>query len=162
MIENEVSYLVREMPDLSSVPFKDIEQHYLSKGPQPLRLRRAEGAAELTKKLRLDPDDLSRRDEINVPLTDEEYAMLRPLATRGLEKRRYKVPLADGLIAELDVFKGSLEGLVKVEVEFPDDAARAAFRPPAWFGRDVSQEKWSSNSWLAGKTYADVKKKMDE
>ena len=93
-------------------------------------------------------------------LNADEYARLRPLAERTLTKTRSYLPLPGGLRAELDVFHGPLEGLAMVEVEFPDEAARAAFVPPPWFGRDVSQESWSANSWLAGKSLADVKDKL--
>ncbi|MEY4745269.1 MAG: hypothetical protein RL272_1214 [Candidatus Parcubacteria bacterium] len=157
MVENELSYLVRKMPRLDGIPRKEIEQHYLSEGPEPLRLRRAGGTFELTKKLTLDEDDLSRKEEITIPLEREEYFMLLPLARRSLAKTRYYLPVGDGLTAELDVFKGPLEGLAMVEVEFKDDAARARFSPPDWFGRDVSQEAWSSNAALAGKTYFDIR-----
>lgn len=157
MVENELSFLVKKTPQLVGRPHKDIAQHYLSDGDEPLRLRRAGGTFELTKKLTLDASDLSRKEEINIPLERDEYYMLLPLAKRGLVKTRYYLRLDDGHTAELDVFKGPLEGLAMVEVEFADEAARTAFVPPAWFGRDVSQEAWSSNSSLAGKTWYDVR-----
>lgn len=157
MVENELSFLVAKMPKIIGVPHKEIEQHYLSDGAEPLRLRRAGGTFELTKKLPLDADDLSRKEEITIPLERDEYFMLLPLARRSLAKTRFYIPLPGGHTAELDVFRGPLEGLVMVEVEFRDDAARAAFVPPAWFGRDVSQDAWSSNAALAGKTWFDVR-----
>ncbi len=157
MVENELSFLITKLPKLSGIPRKEIEQHYLSEGTEPLRLRRAGGTFELTKKLTLDAGDLSRKEEITIPLERAEYFMLLPLARRSLAKTRYYLPLPGGRAAELDVFKGPLDGLIMVEVEFSDDAARAAFVPPDWFGRDVSQEAWSSNAALAGKTYFDVR-----
>ncbi len=157
MVENELSFLVATMPRIVGVPHKEIEQHYLSDGAEPLRLRRAGGTFELTKKLPLDTDDLSRKEEITIPLDRQEYFMLLPLARRSLAKTRFYLPLPGGHTAELDVFRGPLEGLVMVEVEFRDDAARASFEPPAWFGRDVSQEPWSSNAALAGKTWFDIR-----
>ena len=157
MVENELSFLVKKMPQLIGKPHKEIEQHYLSDGEEPLRLRRAGGTFELTKKLTLDGADLSRTEEITIPLERDEYFMLLPLAKRGLVKSRYYIRLDGGLTAELDVFKGPLEGLAMVEVEFEDEAKREAFTPPSWFGRDVSQEAWSSNASLAGKTWYDVR-----
>lgn len=164
MMENEASYLPAALPALAGAESKDITQHYLSEDKEPLRLRATtqDGGEtyELTKKLSVSEGDLSRKDEINIPLTAAEYAMLLPLAKRGLEKKRWLVPLDGGLVAEIDVFKGPLEGFVKIEVEFPDDAVRAAFMPPSWFGREVSQEKWAKNSWLAGKTFADIEQHL--
>lgn len=156
MIENELSFLVREMPPLEGIPAKEIEQHYLSDSPTPLRLRRAGGTFELTKKIPQDPNDMSRFEEITVPLDRAEFALLSRHSVRSLQKTRYYFRLDDGLTAELDVFRGPLEGLAMVEVEFPDDDARARFTPPEWFGRDVSQEAWSANASLAGKNFTDI------
>jgi len=157
MLENELSFLVGELPDLGGAARKEIEQHYLSAGPSPLRLRRIGDGFELTKKLDLDPADMSRKEEITVPLTAEEFQRLRPLAIRSLAKMRCYLPLTGGLTAEIDVFHGGLEGLTMVEVEFPDETSRRSFVPPPWFGRDVSQEDWSANSYLAGKNLDDIK-----
>lgn len=155
-IENERSFLVAETPSLEGVVSKEIAQHYISVGEETLRLRRSGGTFEMTKKRLLSPDDKSRREELNLPLTRDEYSLFLPLAVAGLDKTRYLIPLDDGLTAELDVFHGPLEGLLKVEVEFPNDTARTAFRPPEWFGREVSSESWSLNANLAGKTWEDV------
>lgn len=158
MIENERSFLVAKMPKLDGVVRKEISQHYLSEGEEALRLRKAGGTYELTKKRTLDPEDLSRKEELTIPLEREEYYDLLPLAKRGLEKTRYYLRLPEGLTAEIDVFGGALKGLAMVEVEFPDEKARAKFAPPDWFGRDVSQEEWSSNAFLAGKTFRQIAK----
>ena len=72
------------------------------------------------------------------------------------EKTRHYLDLPDGYRAELDIYHGPLEGLVTVEVEFPDETKRAAFQVPDWFGRDITQEHWAANAWLAGKSLADV------
>ncbi len=161
MIENELSYLIKRMPDLAGIPGKDIEQHYLSESEEPLRIRRSGGTYELTKKLNVAGDDLSRREEITVPLDREEFYLLLGLSKRGLTKTRHYLRLDGTLTAELDIFHGQLEGLAMVEVEFPNEETRSAFVPPRWFGRDVSQEEWSSNSSLAGKSFASVKRHLE-
>lgn len=156
MIENELSFLVARLPDLTGTQKKEIIQHYLSEGSN-LRIRDTDGKYELTKKIRSDDNDDTRKEELNIPLTESEYQTLLAVAHRGLSKTRHYVPLLGGLTAEIDVFHGSLEGLIMTETEFPDDAARFAFIPPDWFGRDVSQEEWSGNSWLADRTIEDVR-----
>jgi len=158
MLESELSYLVKETPNLDGLGRSEIEQHYLSDGSEPLRIRRIGRRFELTKKLDVAKNDYSRKDEINIPLTEEEFARLRGLSLRSLAKTRYFFPLPEGLMGEIDVFHGPLEGLTVVEVEFNNESARAAFVPPPWFGRDVSQEEWSANHFLAGKSHADIKK----
>ena len=64
-------------------------------------------------------------------------------------KTRYKIPLGDRLIAELDIFHAEHDGLRLVEVEFPDTATADAFVPPHWFGPDVSTDPRYRNSYLA-------------
>lgn len=58
------------------------------------------------------------------------------------------IPL-DGVEAELDVFSGTLAGLVLVEVEFSSDRAMVAFDPPGWFGTEVTDDRRYSNAALA-------------
>ena len=156
MLENELSFLVTKLPDLSGLPKKEIVQHYLPAKSHPLRLRKADQTYELTKKLPVD-DSVSRKEELTIPLTAEEFGMLVEHSVGLLTKTRYYYPLPGELTAEIDVFTGALTGLIMVEVEFADEASRAAFVPPIWFGRDVSEEFWSSNPWLAGKTIEDVR-----
>ena len=48
-------------------------------------------------------------------------------------------------VAELDVYEGTLAGLLTVEVEFDSEDTAQQFAPPEWFGREVTdQEQWSN------------------
>ncbi len=161
MVENELSFLVKWLPKLDGLDKKEIEQDYVSDEIEPLRLRKIGGRCELSKKINLAAGDISRRDEFTVPLSNEEYAKLRGLSVKRLAKTRYYAPLPEGLVAEIDVFHDKLEGLIMVEVEFGDESARRAFVPPPWFGRDVSQETWARNSFLAGKAFDDIKNRLE-
>ena len=53
------------------------------------------------------------------------------------------------LTAELDLFSGELAGLVILEVEFPSVEAAVSFTPPAWFGRDVTEDPAYHNSAIS-------------
>jgi CYTH domain-containing protein len=50
---------------------------------------------------------------------------------------------------EVDVYRGKLAGLATAEVEFPSAAALRRFRPPPWFGQEVTGRKAFANSELA-------------
>jgi CYTH domain-containing protein len=50
---------------------------------------------------------------------------------------------------ELDVFRGGLSGLCVAEVEFPSEEEAAAFSPPDWFGREVTDDERFKNKSLA-------------
>ncbi len=50
---------------------------------------------------------------------------------------------------EIDVYRGKHSGLVVAEVEFPDLATCREFKPPRWFGREVTSQNRYSNVRLA-------------
>ena len=92
------------------------------------------------------------RTEVELLLSGDQVDALWPHTKgRRVEKTRYRVPLAGAKerVAEVDVYSGDLSGLCTVEVEFRSEAEAAEFEPPAWFGRDVTDEPGWSNSALA-------------
>lgn len=69
-----------------------------------------------------------------------------------IEKTRYKIPLGNGKILELDVYNGVLEGLTTGEVEFIGRDAleeAVAWIPPAWLTNEVTDESRFKNQNLA-------------
>ena len=147
------------MPEgLDRFPHSEIEQGYLCTQPT-LRIRRIDDRYVLTVKqhLRTDSSAIVNREE-EFAMSPDSYRQLRGKCDgHFVAKTRYRIPLRqihpDGgygdLVAELDCFHGRHEGLLLVEVEFPDTAAADAFVPPAWFGPDVSQDSHYRNSYLA-------------
>jgi adenylate cyclase len=159
MIEIEKTFLVKETPKgLSSYKSEKIKQGYISSTPSPLRIRQKGNNFELTKKIPLKEGDFSVFNEINIPLTEDEFNKLWPLVEKSLEKIRYILPLKNGLVAELDVFEGKLKGLVFVEVEFASQEQMDSFEAIEWFGRDVTQEDFAANVFLAGKSFVEIGK----
>ena len=90
------------------------------------------------------------REEFELPLSEEEYNHLS-LKTEGTPvcKKRYLVPIEGNLTAEVDIYEGELQGLMTTEVEFSSVEAAEKFVAPAWFGRDVSEEKAYKNTSLS-------------
>lgn len=161
MIEIEKTFLVKNIPrDLSSYKSFKIKQGYLSSSHPALRIRQFGNSFELTKKIPLKLGDWSSVEEMNIPLTEDEFNKLWPLIEKDLIKTRYFIPLENNLIAELDIFDEKLTGLNFVEVEFSSQEEMNLFQKPDWFGRDVTQEDFSANSFLAGKTFTDIKKHL--
>lgn len=159
MIEIEKTFLVKKVPsDLNLYKVYKIKQGYISQAPSPLRIRQKNDKFEITKKIPLKEGDYSSVEEINIPLTEKEFNKLWTLSERYLEKDRYIVPIENNLIAELDIYKGELKGLIVVEVEFESEEQMNLFKPLDWFGRDITQEEFSSNSFLAGKNFEEIKK----
>jgi adenylate cyclase len=146
--EIERKFLVEELPGwLEKCERAEIEQGYLAiEADAEVRLRRAGEELTLTVK-RGEGED---RGEYEVALAPEQMDSLwEACAGRRLRKRRYLVPLDDDLRAEVDVYAGALQGLRVAEVEFPSAERAAAFRPPAWFGRELTGVRRFANQALA-------------
>ena len=92
------------------------------------------------------------REEWETEISSQEFDSLAKRLCPGtcmIEKRHYKIPFADGLVADLHVHAGHLAGVNYVEVEFPDVEAAGDFVPPAWFGREVTEDARFSYGTLA-------------
>jgi adenylate cyclase len=149
-IEIERKFLVAEPPsDVSRWPSSAIEQGYLAVALDgtEVRVRRRDGrTAALTVK---SGGDL-RRVEEEIDIEPERFERLWPLTQgRRIQKTRYEIPAQDGAVIELDVYTGDLDGLVVAEVEFDSDETAAAFVPPPWFAREVTDDPRYKNQRLA-------------
>ena len=154
-MEIEKKFLVKQLPeDLFKFEKKEIEQGYLCSGPI-VRIRKSNEEYILTYKSKQGIDEgitqLARIcNEVQLPLTNESYEHLRGKVDGQLVcKTRYLIPLEHGRTAELDIFHNQLEGLVVVEVEFPEVEAINEFIIPEWFGEEVSKDHRYSNSYLS-------------
>jgi len=149
--ETERKFLVPELPgDLGDWAATRIEQGYLAvTDAVEVRIRRrgtAPGAATLTVK---SAPGLTRAEE-ELALQPAAFERLWPLTEgRRVCKVRHVRDVMPGVVLELDVFEGALEGLRTLEVEFPDADAAAAFSPPAWAGPEVTDDPRYANQTLA-------------
>lgn len=145
-MEIERKFLTKHIPfDITVYPFKQISQVYISFSPT-IRIRQSDDAYILTVKGK----GHLAREEFELTLTKEEYDRLF-LKTEGtpVVKKRYLVPVEGGLTAEVDIYEGELEGLMTTEVEFSSLEDAENFIAPAWFGRDVSEERAYKNTFLS-------------
>ena len=103
--EIERKFVLEGMPPeaAEAVPV-EIEQGYLVvTGELEVRLRRAGGERHLTVKL----GSGEQREEVEVELGEAAFEALWPLTEgRRLRKARSRVPLAGGLVAEVDRYGG--------------------------------------------------------
>ena len=146
--EIERKFLVDEIPSAAIDTNCDlIDQGYLvSDGEIEIRLRRKAEDCFITVK----KGHGEVREETEVEITAGQFDRLWQ-HTEGwrVRKRRHFIPLEGGLTAEMDVYRDDLEGLLTVEVEFESEAASRDFRPPAWFGREVTGDIRYSNQQMA-------------
>jgi adenylate cyclase len=146
--EIERKFLIKRLPVaiLRSRHFP-IAQGYLANEPRGrhVRLRKKAKTPSLTFKVGRG----SSREEREIRLSAKQFALLWP-ATRGrrLRKTRYEIPWKN-LKIEVDIYHGRNHGLVVAEVEFSNHASCRRFKPPRWFGREITGEKRYSNVRLA-------------
>lgn len=94
------------------------------------------------------------REEVEVPLdpagarrlVDSDAVVGTPVV-----KTRHLVPIAGGLVAEVDEFDGANAPLVLVEVELPDVDTPVA--TPDWFGAEVTGDPRYLNARLSLEPY---------
>ena len=146
--EIERKFLIKRLPleILRSRHFR-IAQGYLAneRGGRHVRLRKKRNTASLTFKVGRG----FAREEREIRLSAAQFAMLwRATRGRRLHKTRYEIPWKR-LKIEIDIYHGRNHGLVVAEVEFPNLASRRKFKPPRWFGREITGEKRYSNVRLA-------------
>jgi adenylate cyclase len=146
--EIERKFLLKRLPDrLKRSRHYVIAQGYLATeaAGRQVRLRKKGKTASLTFKVGRG----AHREEREIKLSPKQFASLWPgTAGRRLRKLRYETPWRR-LLIEIDVYRGRHSGLVVAEVEFPDRATCRKFKPPSWFGREVTGEKRYSNVRLA-------------
>lgn len=123
-----------------------MRQFYLAAGPgRTIRIRISDGA-EAVLTLKFSGPGRGRDEyEYAVPLA-EALEMQAFALGRVIEKTRHHVRFG-GYLYEVDVFAGSLAGLVIAELETPDIVA--AENLPPWLGRDVTNDGRYYNAYLA-------------
>jgi CYTH domain-containing protein len=146
--EIERKFLVVAVPDSVELgQGSELRQGYLAiDGPIEVRVRLSAHHAALTIKA---GSGLSRT-EVELPLSSADAdALWEYTAGRRIEKVRHRVPVAPGVIAEVDRYTADLAGLCTVEAEFASLGSARSFQPPSWFDRELTGELGWSNAALA-------------
>lgn len=147
-LEIERKFLVTSLPeDFTTHPHCHLRQGYIASTEEGIevRVRAADGYFTLTIK----SAGGQVRTEVEVQLSTQDFEALWTLTgSRRVEKYRTRYPLG-GPVAEVDIFEGSLRPLQLAEIEFSNVDAAEAFRPPDWFGQDVTANPRYKNKSLA-------------
>lgn len=146
-MEIERKFIIDSLPfPMDRFPSHNVEQAYISVDPV-IRIRKMDDQYYLTCK---GPGRMAR-EEWELALKPHQYEKLAQKAETGtIKKIRYIIPLQQGLIAELDIYRepADLVGFYTVEVEFETRRDAEHFVPPDWFGREVTEDAAYSNSSL--------------
>lgn len=152
-MEIERKFLIRALPEgISECKSAIIEQGYLDFGDGDEPEKRIRKLTEEEKTVYLYTEkgkgDLCREEE-EYEIPEYSYENLKELVVSlMLEKTRYYFPLGE-LTAELDVYGGSLKGLMVAEVEFSSLEEAEGFTPPEFFVEEITYDKKYRNKNLA-------------
>lgn len=155
-LEIEKTYLAKNIPpNLEASHCDEVEDiHLLSVDGLGVRARRKGKECEFTIKRRIG-NDASRHSETTVEISLEKFKELAAEEVRRIRKCRYSY-LYNGLVADVDVFLDSLEGLVVIDFEFKSVEDKDGFQMPDFCLADVTSEKFIVGGNLAGKSYAEI------
>lgn len=157
-MEIERKFLIEEDNLLNAVNLNkyeryELEQAYISTEDNEVRIRKIEytyGDYKCFMTIK-SKGSLSRQEvEFEIPYIKYRNLIGNKMYKGNIiEKLRYKIPLENGLVAELDVYGNKLFGLIVAEVEFKtiDDASN--FIKPNWFGREITNDSKYKNKNLA-------------
>ncbi len=160
-LELERRYLLRELPAglEERGDYWHITDRYLT--DTRLRLRRMETARsgetvfKLGQKYREPSQRPGATTLTNLYLNDAEYARLSQLDARELIKKRYHYAQG-GLDYGIDVFAGTLEGLILAEIECETEQEFERLVTPAFAVKDVTSALFFTGGYLATLTRGEL------
>jgi len=151
MLEIERKFLIKTPPEnYKCFPVQNIRQGYLSHAGDfcTTRIRQSDNSYILCIK---QPKDESgqMRNEVEWPIEENQFLELWPLTDgRRVEKKRYRIPWQNKTI-ELDLFEGSLKGLILAEIEYESMEEIDSVPIPPWFERELTRDFRYTNSHLS-------------
>jgi adenylate cyclase len=142
--EIERKFLVKQLPDnLQQYPSTQITQGYLAitEDGTEVRLRKKGDRYFQTVKSGFG----LQRGETEIEISKDQFEKLWSMTEgKRIEKLRFEIDYL-GIKVELDIYSGSLEGLIVAEVEFPSIEQAKSFVPPSCFGREVTEDERYKN-----------------
>ncbi|HYN35310.1 MAG TPA: CHAD domain-containing protein [Ilumatobacteraceae bacterium] len=147
-VERERKFLIDAIPaDLDLADRTEMRQGYLTAEQQASVRVRDAGPNGYT--LTVKAGSGAERTELEWAIDREQFDVAWPHTEgRRVVKTRHRIPFNEHVI-ELDVFGDGLDGLMFAEVEFDSSDALEVFEPPAWFGREVTDDGRYTNAALA-------------
>ncbi len=136
--------------DLSSLQSYHIEQAYCSFSPT-IRVRSVDHGRRCLLTIKRSTQFNGIASEEAEMEIDRKTASFLFSNSSGcvISKTRYLHPLPSGLVEEIDIFWGDLQGLAYLEIEFPDLHSAQDYPSPDWVSADVTYDARYKNSALA-------------
>lgn len=143
--EIERKFLLGEQIDLKNIDWVEINQSYIGVNPVS-RVRKMGNKYFYNQK----GTGTLVREENEKEISEDTYnKIIKYRIGRTINKLRYRIPLDNELVAELDYYLDDLSPLVTVEVEFKSLEDANAFVVPNWFGKEITEDVRYKNDNLA-------------
>ena len=157
--EIERKFSIKYLPDdIKIEKATSIEQCFVySDGLSIIRLRKIKNLINnkveyvYTVKIKVDDkyenknSSIAQKYEIEYNISEEKYLeILNNKIYNSINKTRLVIPIDNDLKAEIDIYYEYLEGLITIEVEFPNREIAEKFEKPDWFGDELGFKMWSN------------------
>ena len=164
-VERERRFLLNDLPEgvARTDPHLQITDNYIT-GTR-LRIRKVRDpktnkwTVKFTQKFAPDRSDFSRTIITNIYLSAIEAETLSIFEANEIRKNRYYFDFA-GRRFSIDMFLGSLFGLVLAETSFADDDEMNGFPTPPFALSDVTNDEMFTGGRLCELTFEDIRKKV--
>jgi CYTH domain-containing protein len=155
-IERERRFLLTQFPsDANVMRIRRIIDRYIEGTTLRLREQSEESGPaifKLTQKLPTRASGAQQGLITSMYLTKDEFWILAQLSAKKLSKTRYNVPPFG-----IDVFEGTLEGLLIAEAEFDSAAAADSLTLPSFISREVSADHHFTGGQLVCASRQDIR-----
>ena len=145
-MEIERKFAIFNFPDLKNASKSEISQWYISYEPEK-RVRKIDGVYLITEKSR---GTLVREENEYVIDSDTALSLIASCGRKPVKKTRYRLPFGTHC-AEIDIYRGELEGLSVCEIEFESVTDAEGTALPEWLGEELTERPEYRNAALSRK-----------
>lgn len=145
--EIERKFLIDKLPKLSELDWletQNIMQVYLATGKDHIRIREVVRGNGIDHILTIKRGNGLVREEMELPIDEYTFCEWKE-GLPELKKTRHIV-LANGYKTDIDVYHQ--HNLIVAEVEFPNEYEAKQYKPPIWFGNEVTGIPEYENQYL--------------
>lgn len=124
--------------NLTHIRIRDIKENYPENKQTYIYTLKTKGDIK-------DKSNIGNRYEIENEISKEEFEkLIKNKISNVIEKTRIKIPIENNLKAEIDIYYDYLEGMLTLEVEFPNEELANNFQKPDWFGEELGYKTLSN------------------
>lgn len=154
-MEIERKYLVKRLPDLSTIAPMEMERYYLHSNENvEIRIQRVDQSYSSEQKVKVSKN--GRTKEVR-EITKTVFDELKQGASQAILRTSYDL----GRNLSIKIYHGAYEGLVRAEIEFANEKKAGAYQPEPWMGPEITDSPLGRDSRLVTLTQAQFKKLID-